>query len=887
MPTIEAGRPSAVWLAAPTPIPPETALTLWLRGPKTLRGVVAERSAPTVNIEARFAVRVAGEYTLQVEDASKRTLLRDKLRVTAGPAHTASCSLDPAAAAAGGRRQVLHAVDAFGNRHRSGGVRFLASFGAAKCSVQDEEDGTYVVQLPPSAPWGPGQLRVWQHARSGSAVAKEAPSGGVPLSGEGEVVELPIFVRRPLELPPASAACDLLVAPPTVGQPLEVRLSLLDKSGAASSPSNPAIDLRAYLGEQPVAMRIDMPPAFAAAAKAAAGVGTLLGSVVPRVAGSMTLRLYLLPATSDAHASSCFGECAPAAVGGSSQQFNWTHDIARSSIDNLPSARLILAHSINVSAPLATPVSAANSSATGRGLRLASAGERATLRLRLRDASGRPCDKAAHAPFVSLAPLDPACPASAPPPGRGGGRNAGVANSNSRHTCREEEEDGESEEEMRAVLARAAVSAAARRLYRGSERGDENSGACGFSSGDDESGAIEAHECEELRGAGEYELSYVPTRAGVYALSVHLPLQGKARSSSMEEGGGASVVLGPWRVAVLPARPCLRASLAAALLPVEALEVGTPLEVLVPLVDRYENAALVADAPGVGGCAPVGTLSAQLVRAVSERPATAPGGARTTTSGGDRIAVESSGGGSSTGGVVECSVELLRDVQSARALCARVGTYRVGQMQRTQPQPHGRWQQPQGDSKQSSRPLTAPGGGRPRVLTPSPSVQPRLAARQLDKVGGWPGPTGESRGGAPLSGGGATVAFARLSVASLPSGEWRVALSSADAASAGSEMAGVGGASAVSATRLIVQAGSLDASRCIASGSGITSATLGEPALFTITPCDGQPRGSKCRLPRSRVPIYSRALTRLDSRHLQAADTRGAWRAVRPSACAS
>ena len=81
MPKVEAGRPSACWLHAASPIPPDTALTLWLKGPKTYRGVVAERDAPTVNIEARFAVRVAGEYTLLVEDVNKRPLLKDKLTV--------------------------------------------------------------------------------------------------------------------------------------------------------------------------------------------------------------------------------------------------------------------------------------------------------------------------------------------------------------------------------------------------------------------------------------------------------------------------------------------------------------------------------------------------------------------------------------------------------------------------------------------------------------------------------------------------------------------------------------------------------------------------------------------------------------------------------------
>ena len=60
---VQAGVPTSLWMHAPDPIPPETKLTLWLRGPRTLRGVIAERDAPTVNIEARFAVRIAGEVT--------------------------------------------------------------------------------------------------------------------------------------------------------------------------------------------------------------------------------------------------------------------------------------------------------------------------------------------------------------------------------------------------------------------------------------------------------------------------------------------------------------------------------------------------------------------------------------------------------------------------------------------------------------------------------------------------------------------------------------------------------------------------------------------------------------------------------------------------------
>ena len=87
---------------------------------------LAERTAPTVNIEARFAVKVAGDYTLTVEEkGTKRVLLRDQLSVIAGPVHTASCALDADAASADGRRQVLRASDAFGNKHASGGARFV------------------------------------------------------------------------------------------------------------------------------------------------------------------------------------------------------------------------------------------------------------------------------------------------------------------------------------------------------------------------------------------------------------------------------------------------------------------------------------------------------------------------------------------------------------------------------------------------------------------------------------------------------------------------------------------------------------------------------------------------------------------------------------------
>ena len=213
---VVAGRPSAVWLHAQSAIPPDTALTLWLRGPKTYRGVVAEREAPTVNIEARFAVRVSGEYTLIVEDASKRALLRDKLRVVAGPAHTASCSLDDQLASPDGRHQILLAVDAFGNRHVAGGASFFATCGRQlRCDIKDLLDGTYAVTLPPAAQTAPASC-VWQPKTdpgalvTGGADGPGEDGGGVPLGGEGEVAEMPIFIRRPPEKAPVSATCELV-----------------------------------------------------------------------------------------------------------------------------------------------------------------------------------------------------------------------------------------------------------------------------------------------------------------------------------------------------------------------------------------------------------------------------------------------------------------------------------------------------------------------------------------------------------------------------------------------------------------------------------------------------------------------------------------------------
>ena len=193
-----AGRPSAFQLHAPSPIPPDTALTLWLRGPKTYRGHIAERELLTKDIEAHCAVRIAGDYTVLVEDAAKRVLIKDRLRVHAGPACTAFCLLDHKRASSDGLRQLLCATDEFGNRHTYGGAHFAVAYGSGiPCDVTDNRDGTYTVRLPSDVPTGPGQLRVWQPSSSPPTEGKTTDGGdNITPSGDTEAIELAICVQR-------------------------------------------------------------------------------------------------------------------------------------------------------------------------------------------------------------------------------------------------------------------------------------------------------------------------------------------------------------------------------------------------------------------------------------------------------------------------------------------------------------------------------------------------------------------------------------------------------------------------------------------------------------------------------------------------------------------
>ena len=500
--TIVAGRPVCLWLHAPEPIPENTELTLWLRGPKTYRGVIAERNAPTKNIEARFAVRLAGEYELHVEDGLKRTLLSDKITVGPGAAHTASCRLIAAEASPGGRIQLLRAFDAQGNAHVVGGVLFEAALGGAHCTVHDEGDGSYRIHLPPAALSGPHQLRLWQ-----------------PSEGEVAVVELPIFLMRPAEKPPASATCTLVGQNGRVGRPLELIISLFDAQGAPASATNPAVTFRALLGEQ----EVELQPAaegssrssvtFCPSSPSSPGTtpGTTLGSspksvhsklssklsgcVVPTLPGIMGLCIYVLPNENLPHQEQQHqgqrqqqqqGQGQP-----STQLRGDRRSSSRASIDpppsSLPSSAMLLCScTVHVRAPLPTPCSATLSLVDLDASARVMAGEPHTLRLQLNDEIGKPCAADAHAPRIELIPHI-----------RG---SHGVA------------------------VAAAAAAVASSWALAGTEG---------------TSLLVESQRVAPANGPGTYELTYVPIRTGTYELRVRIGP--RSASSGNSDGGGGSV----------------------------------------------------------------------------------------------------------------------------------------------------------------------------------------------------------------------------------------------------------------------------------------------------------------------------------------------------------
>ena len=129
------------------------------------------------------------------------------------------------------------------------------------------------------------------------------------------------------------------------------------------------------------------------------------------------------------------------------------------------------------------------------------------------------------------------------------------------------------------------------------------------------------------------------------------------------------------------------------------------------------------------------------------------------------------------------------------------------------------------------RPRTAgPTGGAERLgerLGPAPSVPTETAAR------------GTAPGAAPLLGMALGTALGKA--LGPPSSEAAAALVALDELVAGEfmlQLTNTATHATASAGRLCVQAGALDASRCVAEGSGLERAVPGEPAEFTVTPRD-------------------------------------------------
>ena len=87
---VRAGIPACLKLSHRLKVAEHDVLTLSLRGPTKLTGTLVAGGAG--RIEARFTVRRAGEYELEVKDSSGKILLHDALTVRSGPVHTASCT---------------------------------------------------------------------------------------------------------------------------------------------------------------------------------------------------------------------------------------------------------------------------------------------------------------------------------------------------------------------------------------------------------------------------------------------------------------------------------------------------------------------------------------------------------------------------------------------------------------------------------------------------------------------------------------------------------------------------------------------------------------------------------------------------------------------------
>ena len=682
--TIVAGRPVCLWLHAPEPIPENTELTLWLRGPKTYRGVIAERNAPTKNIEARFAVRLAGEYELHVEDGLKRTLLSDKITVGPGAAHTASCRLIAAEASPDGRIQLLRAFDAQGNAHVVGGVLFEAALGGAHCTVHDEGDGSYRIHLPPAAPSGPHQLRLWQ-----------------PSEGEVAVVELPIFLMRPAEKPPASATCTLVGQNGRVGRPLELSICLFDAQGAPASATNPAVTFRALLGNQ----EVELQPAAEGSSRSSVTVrpsspttpgttpGTTLpssskrspsklrGWVVPSLPGIMGLCIYVLPNENLPHQGQRQqqqqqGQGQPSIQergdrrSSSSGEMRARDSSSSASIDPPPSplpssAVLLCSCTVHVRAPLPTPCSSTLSVVVLDASARVMAGEPHTLRIQLNDESGNPCAADAHAPRIELSPHIRGSNGVAAAAAAAVASSWALAGTEGTNLLVESQRaapaNGPGAYELTYVPIRTGSYELRVRIGpRSASSGNSDGGGGGGSGGDggggtpcptggDErsrnaSGARPSSSASSSSGASSGARSSsgasssASSSSGASSGARSSASSGSSGSSSPTEiilrgeqddeddqaealvlAADANTTLGPWKLEVGPARICLETSLSAATLPGETLEVGSPLALCVPLLDRFGNWMRLSEADRLRSL-----LTAALVRVQLLLPSAVP-----------------------------------------------------------------------------------------------------------------------------------------------------------------------------------------------------------------------------------------------------------------------
>ena len=423
------------------------------------------------------------------------------------------------------------------------------------------------------------------------------------------------------------------------------------------------------------------------------------------------------------------------------------------------------------------------------------------------------------------------------------------------------------------------------------------SGALATAEGGGDGGLLERqHASPVARTPGDYSLTFVPTRAGFFTLTVHIRDANGGKGDDDEP-----VCLGPWRLVVGPSTLCLNTSLAAAMLPMGALEVGSGLRVIMPLLDRFSNVLLLpstattvlghsaaaSPAPrrgevwGATTTAPfAGGLHAWLVRATAaaEAPEAEPSAVEVSC---DAMAPSAPPAEAER---VPCALELLRDAPPHRSFDALLAEH-LQQHVKVKPARPSTAAADRGGT--SSDAVRRPGTAGPNLRRAagaalgahalSASLQrdatPSFAAAVAMATGdgaapAQPPPTGAdalawatwrakalatamATAGAvaaatdgvgvdsAASANQMTPAFARVSLDSIPCGEWLLRLNSGAPAKLGLRKGEADAQhAAVSSAKIVARAGALDATRCRASGPGILSAHVGQPAEFTLTPCD-------------------------------------------------